>query len=260
MTKDQREINAALERFGGQIAVAAIVMGRDIDEFTKQIKGCEELKLRWCNTGGPLREANTPPTQAETLHRPPLTPEELTADPSRDELELVRSYTQEDQLLSEGLSRLGLNEEEANIALELRRFYQTQFVSCVQILGGGMTRTCMKMQTQLDEAAKRLADVRAAMKADNIGPISRGALVDEERHLLDSYIRLADGIKKMFDSSQRAVMLQAMIRYKLGKHNDAPAKLPKPGFQPFIQVNGPTKETEEDTKEPNDSRSKRKSH
>jgi hypothetical protein len=261
MTADQREINAAMERFGGQIAVAAMVMGRDIDDMTKEIKGCEELKIRWG------KSINTPPTQAETVHRPPLEVEELlelqdtAPEPSADEMAMVKGFTQEDALLKDGLQRLGLDDQEAIIAMELRNFYKTEFVSTIQILGGSMVRVCLKLQTQLGEVTSRLSEVRQGMKQQNLGPISRLALMDEEKYLLDAYIRMSDQIRRMFDTSQRAVMLQAAIRFKIKQteNNQTRPALGKPGFSPFLSNNGPPQETN-DEQQPNDTRPKRKSH
>ncbi|SRR6266496_2079165 len=243
MNAQEQMINAALERFNGQINLAATVLGRDPAALTAQVMECEPLRNRWIE-GADIAA----PTPAETFHRPPVMLEDA-ATLSEDDRKLVESIAAEDKLLKEGLHRLGLSAEEAAVALELQSFHQNQFVQSIHILGASMTKVCLKMQTQMEAAAARLGDVRDQIKLA-LGPMSRQNLVREEQSLLKSYVAMANQIRMMFDTSQRAVMLQAMIRYRMTKNvtkNPAPLHgKNKPGFQPFISLNGPAEKEEEE--------------
>jgi len=61
---------------------------------------------------------------------------------------------------------------------------------------------------------------------------------------------MANPIRMMFDTRQSAGMLQAMIRYRMTKRvtkNPAPIQgKNKPGFQPFISLNGQAEKEEEE--------------
>jgi hypothetical protein len=182
------------------------------------------------------KEKLPPNRLVDCLHRPP---DEL---PTMNELELtlVEQMTKEDAILAQGLEKFGLTVEEAAIAYQMQQFHKTQFVASVQILGGSMTRICLKMQTQLDELAKRLVEVREKLSEKTTGPISRQTLVDEEKHLMRTFHDFADQTRRMFDTSQRAAMLSAMIRFKLQGGRKKVQDARKPGFSPSYIDTEPT--------------------
>jgi hypothetical protein len=238
MTSEEIILNAAMERAGGNAGLAATLMGMTPAEVNKALRGCEELRLRWMQSN----QTDPPPRQAETVHRPPVQlpepngfePPEVDYQPTRDEVALVESIVKEDELLQFGLERLGLTPKEAAIALELQKFHEGHFVKSIQILGAGMTATCIKMMTQLAEVKDRIDEVRELQKKAGKDQ-DRSALVDEETNMLRIYIQLGQTVRSMFQTAQHGAMLQAIAMYRKSGRGNTLKSANKPGFQPLSE-------------------------
>lgn len=227
-------LNSAMERAGGNVGLAATLMGMTPAECTKALRGCEELRLRWMSANN----AQPPPRQAETVHRPPVPlppagfdPPDVDREATPDEIALMESMAKEDGLLRSGLESLGLTPKEAATAQALQKFHEKDFVKSIQILGAGMTATCIKVMTQLAELTERIDEVRGFLKAKE-KESDRTALVNEEKNLLLIYQKLAQTVRSMFQTAQHGALLVAMARYRQSGRGDMKSAS-KPGFQPL---------------------------
>ncbi len=231
MTKAERECGIALENAGGDRKLAAIALGKTIHAVECLISKSKVLRWKWIDAPN----QNPPPTQAQTLHRPPATMPSM----SETETSLVVNMAKEDALLAEGLEKLGLTPAEAQLAAQLSAFNANHFVNSVHIAGAGMTRVGLKIGTQVDELAKRLEDVRAKMK-DTSSAIKRSELLEEEKYLLRSYVEMTQQIVRISDTAHRSMLLTAMVRYRLGKGSRVRDQMPKPGYSATLPIDLPT--------------------
>jgi len=224
MTKGQRQCDIALTNSGGNRALAAIALGKTVRAVEMMIAGCDTMKWKW-------RNGSKATTQAETLHRPPVSIPAM----SDNEKSLMTSMAKEDALLADGLDKLGLTPAETALAVQLSAFNANHFVNSVHIAGAGMTRIGLKLGTQVDELAKRLEEVRAQMK-DTTSPIKRSEFLEEEKYLLRSYVEMTQQIVRISDSAHRSMLLTAMVRYKLSGRRSGEFKMPKPGYSASLPI------------------------
>lgn len=232
MTADQQLVMNALDKCGGDRELAAVMIGKTIRSVEAMIAQCPEIKQKHGRgASGTVGGAINPPTQADTLHR---NGDDSVRLDSTDR-SLVISMVKEDNLLAEGLERLGLKPDEVKRAIGLRDFSKNQFVESVQIVGASMTTICVQLGTQVAKFIERLETVQAELK--NTNPIYRTALVQEEKFLAETLIDLSEQVRRMSDTAHRGMMLQAMIRYKLlGRKDPRKPEAMKPGFQSEIPV------------------------
>jgi len=230
MTEEQQLIDTALTQFNGDRELAAIAIGRTVHAIECQISICDELRFK--HGAG----KNKSQTTAEALHR---NGNGAPAVVSTDEKELIISITKEDEMLAQGLDRLGLTPEEVQRAVGMQHFGQNQFVESVQIVGATMTTICIQLSSQLREVIERLSEIRKEMKK---GPISRMMLLEEEKFLTEALIGMSEQVRRISDTSHRGMLLQAMVRYKLhgGRKNSDKQTMGKPGFSPSIPVESTT--------------------
>ncbi len=233
MNQRQILINAALEKFSGDRELAALALGKTRHEIDLSISHNKELKFRWAKGPGG-KPLGHPPSQSETLHRPPAPAP--NGNIAEHEKNLVTAMIREDALLAEGVERLGLSPEEATRAAGMAEFGKVHLVDTVHMITSCMTAICLKLgTTQMDATTDRLASVRAEI-AKCLSPIARSELVKEEKFLMDSLLGLAEQVKKMTDTTHRGLMLQSMIRFKLGGGRATKEKSLKPGFSAAIPI------------------------
>ena len=63
----------------------------------------------------------------------------------------------------------------------------------------------------------------------------RETLVAEEKALYETHIAMTAQVSRMFEISQRSMLLHAMIKFRL---TGGKSPVGKPGFQPFLNENG----------------------
>lgn len=214
-------INAALEKHNGDRRAAAAELGMEYEALKNAIHNCGDLKLRWSKDG--LNLTAQPPTEVETLHRAP--PPDVIE-------EVAKSLIKEDQLLSDGLSKLGLTEHEQSLAMELQEFNRQQFSRSLDITSAGVTRQSLKIMTQLDAIGERLKYVRKVL--DDMGEAmleERPEWVKEEFQLSQAYTALSDQLRKMMSVQYEATKTIAYIKFHQKNQKQA-----KPGFSSAIPV------------------------
>lgn len=216
--------------------MAATWLEISVPTLRSRIRDSKELAALW-GTQEPRHSSKQSEvskiSDAGSLSRENVELKPFPAEMTEDEKQLAASISREDELLKEGLAKLNLTPEESAIAFELAAFHQRYFVKSVHITGAGVTTVGLKVQTQLSAIAKRLDSVRAKMiQAEDAPPIPAGdykALVEEEKGLMRAWVDHGDLAKKIFDVSLRAVLMQAMVQYRLNKYG-APPPRGKPGY------------------------------
>lgn len=241
---EQVRINAALEKADGDRNLASVILGISPPELNKKIGRCPDLKILWKENRG---VTSAPPTDAQTLHREPA-PMPPPMDLTQEETDLLDSTIKEDEMLRDGLEKLNLTTDEAGIAVGLQGFHQKYFIKSINILGASNTVVCLKLQSRMAEIELRIKEVQLKI-AENPALITsehgivynpREALVREEKYLYDTYVALGDLVRKMFEISNKAALLQAMVRYRMNPNNNNNGHQQKPGFQParILNANG----------------------
>lgn len=247
---EKARIHQALEDFHGNRGLAAVRLGMTALQLKWKIDQCEELKAAWGKTSVVV------PSEADVIRR---TAVEI---PDSDDLRLAEHFVREDGRLSRGLDELKLTAEEKELARSIGKFNQKHFFRSMDIVGGGVTLTAVKILGEVSRVQERLQDVRALIKACGntleavqIAPEGqkpaeghpappgewRKVLVQEERMLYQTLIEISDTLRKMFETGHKGQLLMAGIRLKLlGLNPRAPiAKKEKgktkPGFSPTIE-------------------------
>lgn len=243
---EKAKIHEALERANGNRSLAATFLALTSEELKKRITSCTELKLVWGNGASP-----SAPNDVDTVSRPVKNSIMVSAE---EDDEIAAQLMKEDVKLSKGLQELQLTQGEQEIGRALFKFNQKHFFKSMDIIGGGVTRAHLKLQTQLDEIGERLKEVRALIRAgrsitgkhlareheetDEDGLAItlyddlRSSLVEEEKNLCQNFINITEVMRRMFEAQSKTNQLMAGIRLKLmGKGGlDQGMKRAKPGF------------------------------
>lgn len=255
LTEHQQKIDQALEKTDGKPELAAALLGITAQRLLRDLG--PELACKWSDY---LDKGNPKPrfkSEIETLHRPnlvvepieiarcsppPPVPEEPQA--TTEEKTILKQFLKEDAVLANGLDKLGLTSEEAAIAVELYEFHREQYAKTVHIIGGSITRMCLKVQTEIQELQGRLKDVRemilyTALPVEPgqpcLVPFPREALVKEEYQLSKTLTDMTNILCRMMEMAQRTMIIHAMVKARQERErNKKPGAgfivdMPKPG-------------------------------
>ena len=215
----QTKVHEALERNGGDRVAAAAELGMTLGQLKNKLYECPTLRQRLA------KDEMAPPDDIATLSRGVTT----------DEERLAMALKQEDQKLKKGVAGLGLTPREIETVMALQKFNRDNFAASLDIISAGVTRTAIKLMTQLEQVEARLEVVRYAliqmgveMKED------RDLLVMEEEKLALQYTNVADLLRKILGTSFEGQKTLALIKFKLA--GNGPKKRAKPAFQDIGSV------------------------
>lgn len=221
-----QRVHAALESTNGDRALAAIKLNMLPRVLKQRIADCEQLRLRWQKPFRTCDEVPPPVSEAEAIHKPPPEPMEvLPPGVTEDEAKMVNSMIQEDALLKRGLAGLELTNEEQGLAVELAAFHGQHFVKSIHMIGAGVTRMSVKLQTQLKNLDKDLENVRKARATATKEEL--GGTNYEMDMLLRHYTNLTDQLRKMLEVANKSALIHAMIHYRMKGEDGKPKK---PGY------------------------------
>jgi len=219
-------IHVALERCSGDRKKAAALLGVTKGELGKYIKDSIALREVWGD------ESPKPLSTTEAMHRPvQLGRENIEDGPvAPTDIQIAEVLAKEDELLKKGLAGLPLKTDELEVAMSLQKFYNRHFTQAIDVIGGGVTLTAIKLQSRMRQLEARLDSVEPDHQLGSVGlsPFT------EEQMLLDAYINIAGELRKMLEIANKGAMTQAMIRQKMREGG----KRGKPGFgaQTNIQI------------------------
>lgn len=215
-----------MEEARGDRPMAAAFLGMTCRKLHDLIDHNRELKARWT---GALDAAHNPApviSEVGALSKPrSMSTVDETLEVPIDAKLLLDQMENEDRQLRDGLVRINLTPAEADIAAELALFHRQHFVKSIHIIGAGVTRMSIKVQTQLANIEKRVSDVQGVLS--NLQSEDRESWVSEERMLYQSYHALADLLRQMFEIANQSALQHAdiMFRMKGGRPQNS-----KPGF------------------------------
>lgn len=239
-----KQINAALEETKGNKVAAAELLGMHRDNLWHYLRTNKDLRARWVTDGA---DVPTPPTEIAVLDRTPevdsgSVPTEPPASmiPVSD-VEAAEALERESRRLRAGLSGLGLNESEMEIALNLQAFHNQNFKNSLEIIGASVTVTTIKLQTQQRAIEMRLQDVRNNLYnvpdydpetisvSENFSVVhdKREKWVKEEAELVKQYVQIGQLLRQNLEIANKGAMTMALIRHRFGK---GVMKKAKPGF------------------------------
>lgn len=249
MEKGEKEkIHEALEKAHGNRSLAATYLGITSEQLMFKIRECVDLNTIWGKGRSPAAL-----TDVDTVSRGKIKAGVLIS--AEEDNVVAAMLLKEDVKLSKGLRELQLTQTEQEIGGALFRFNQKHFFKSMDIIGGGVTRAHLKLQSQLDELGARLQEVRALIRAGRsisgkhlaksgdepdkegmaitIYDDLRASLVLEERFLMENFIQITDVMRRMFEAQSKTNQLLAGIRLKLmgkGGLDKDNMKRAKPGF------------------------------
>lgn len=251
MTLDPAEkakLHEALEKAHGNRSLAATYLGITSEQLMLKIRECPDLNTIWGKGRSPAAL-----TDVDTVSRGKIKQGVMIS--AEEDNEVAAMLMKEDVKLSKGLRELQLTQTEREIGGALFRFNQRHFFKSMDIIGGGVTRAHLKLQSQLDELGERLKEVRALIRAGRsitgkhlaksgdepdkegmaitIYDDLRASLVIEERCLMENFIQITDVMRRMFEAQSKTNQLLAGIRLKLmgkGGIDKDNMKRAKPGF------------------------------
>lgn len=254
----QAEIHAALDDFHGHRGLAAAKLGLTPVALKNLIVENQELSAAWGT------ETPTPPNDFDVIRRTE------TQIPDPEDIRLAEHLISEDRKLARGLDELKLTTEEKELARTIGKFHQKQFFRSMDIIGGGVTVTAIKLLSEFGRVQERLEDVRKLISAgrsingrhkaahgEQTVPDSdlaitiyddlRSSLVQEERLLYQTLVSIGQLLDKMFDTGLRGQLMTAGIRLKLLGHKNTLKSVNgkvKPGFTPNEELSEESPEIE----------------
>lgn len=238
-----KQINAALEETKGNKVAAAELLGMHRDNLWHYLRTNKDLRARWVTDGA---DVPTPPTEIAVLDRTPEVDSSPEAPPSDSmipvsDVQAAEALERESRRLRAGLSGLGLNESEMEIAMNLQAFHNQNFKNSLEIIGASVTVTTIKLQTQQRAIELRLQDVRNNLStvpdydpetisvSENFSVIhdKREKWVKEEAELVKQYVQIGQLLRQNLEIANKGAMTMALIRHRFGKGG---MKKAKPGF------------------------------
>lgn len=239
-----KQINAALEQTKGNKLAAAELLGMTRDNFWHYLRTNKDLRARWVTDGADVPE---PPKEISVLDRTPEVDASLPKEPAESmiplsDIQAGEAMERESKRLRAGLSGLGLNEGELEIAMNLQAFHNQNFKNSLEIIGASVTVTTIKLQTQQRAIELRLQDVRNMLSevpdyepetisvSENFSVIhdKREKWVKEEGELVKQYVQIGQLLRQNMEIANKGAMTMALIRHRFGKGG---MKKAKPGFQ-----------------------------
>lgn len=219
LSKEKRdEFNRAMEIAEGNKALAAKILGMDMQAFKNRLYGCPDLRLRWTN---PDRNETTPVlSEEQALTREPLiTKEEVAA----------LSIAEEDKKLKDGLASMGLSNKVCDLALALQKFHGANFTKSIEIASASVTRTGLNMLEQIEYVEERLLFLRKhLLSMGAVRDDKRDSWVTEENMVAHQYKDLLEQNRFIMLVNYEAAKITALIRFQGNKHGNS--KIGKPKF------------------------------
>jgi hypothetical protein len=208
----KRDIHAAMEQVGGKTAEAAKILGLTTEELSRRIHHHMDLKMRWATA---YREVKAP-GDAVAIHRP-------TMPTLSTEEEESKAFEKENRLVSKGLDGIGLTPAARDLALALGALQKRHYQSCLDMLGGGITKQFIEVMAEVQRITDRLNDETDVAAED---PQIQLMLREDRGRLLDC-------MQKFYDKAN-AHMLAKAKEQALKESAKGGGKGNKPGFAPLL--------------------------
>lgn len=211
---DVAAIHAALEASGGRQREAARALGISTLSLAARLRSEESLRKRWV-----LKETGTP-GEASDVHRPAamvvVNGEKMLA---ADAEALAKAAEEEDVAVRKGLLAIGVSGKGLEVALSLQKLQRRHFQSCLDMLGGGITKQFLTVMAEVEKIDTALEDAALPM--------------EEKIMLREDRARLLDIMGKFYDKASRSSLIKAMIEEKKkGKNGQGKSK---PGFGVLVK-------------------------
>lgn len=201
-------IHQALSDAGGDREKASIALEMTWPKLTDEICGCPALLAVWGKVAVAAPTAEDVGSVIEFSEA--AVPIEVKPT--------VRFVT--------GLKKLGLTEDEVSMAVSLQEFHNRHFTQSVDIVGGCVTVTALKLKSKLDELD---STIRAGF-ADDKGVWDTG----REAMCWETYLKIADQFRKMAAMSNDVAMKKALVKLKEKQSRDGAGRSAKPAFSPML--------------------------
>lgn len=220
----ERQINAAMERTGGDVGQAACLLSMERSKLHNFIHNNKGLKLRWSTS----KKDTPPPSQAVAIHRPAVMPVLPDAPDLLSDQEIAKALAAEDAAVRRGLTAMGIKDEALMMAVACQQFQNKHFARAIEILGGGIVKQFLDNLVEIDGITARLHG-SCAETADLDGRMQMEITLRQDRAALQAIN------SKLFEQINKASLTQAIIKAKLSgsKPGERPAK---PGFAPIIRA------------------------
>lgn len=204
-----RRVDHALERTSGNRLHAAVILGLDkekggTDAGAQRVKRIIEaipwLKAKWTTS----EKAPVAASATIDIHRavPPIAP---------DKQRLVEAITQQDELMSRGLEKLGYKEQDVTFIRALQTQYVGNIQATLDLTYGAAVHSTVDMTLKLNRLNELLADIDANPKKYELLAYTREGVpyIVKDAHayrmeVYDRAIKVADLLRKMNSSVNEA--------------------------------------------------------
>lgn len=217
---DTARIHAAMESSGGNLRGAARQLGMSSLQLKDIIKLDESLRTRWVKG----EDEKGAPGAESIIHRP--MPATVTLGKDKLSMEEAKKIADaaaaEDSSLRDGLLNLGVRGDALEMALAMQQVQKKHFTRCIEILGGGITKSSLDVMVEIDKINKRLNEA--------------GVPLDEQHMLREDRRGLLDILGRFKDKVDKSALIQATVKkLEAEAKSGGKGRSGKPAFGVLVQ-------------------------